>query len=260
MTGDPSQVEEGTPGLRLREAHRTTGFHIGKKKYEPVSAPERSTSASPRRYWGRFDVPGQTFYTAESAECAFGEVLAPFRRSIDGRDPLAADAEALGIPLEDFLEDVAREWEESSFMGMGVIPKSWREDRQLYTLETRIGGWLVDIEHPDSMGALERECGAELIDLGVATLTVGVLRGDDREVTTLVAERLAARVSVADEAPIGVHFGSKHGYGWCQGYWLRNFPDESLERGALHVERSDSISAWDRPLISVARRFGIRFF
>lgn len=229
----------------------------------PVSAPERSTSTSPRTQWGRFDVPGQTFYTAESAECAFGEVLAPFRRSIDGRDPLAADAEASGIPLEDFLEDVAGEWEERGFMGMGAIPKSWREDRQLHTIETRIGGWLVEIEHPDSMGAIERACGAALAEAGVDTLTVGILRGDDRDVTTLVAEHLAGlagRTLVAGEAPIGVHFGSKHGYGWCQGYWLGNFPDESLERGALHVQRSDPISAWDSAFTTVAQRFGIRSF
>lgn len=260
MRVDPGLPEHGVHDLQLREAHRTTGFHVGKKKYPPTSAPARSVSVSPRKEWGRFDVSGKTFYVAESAECAYAEVLAPFRRSIDGRDPLAADAEAMGMRLDDFLEGVAGEWEESGFMGMGVLPKSWREDRRLHTVETRIGGWLVDVEHPDSMAAIERACGPALLDAGVTMLTVGILRGDDREVTTLVAEYLAGLVLVADETPVGVLFGSKHGYGWCQGYWLGSFPEGSIERGALHVQRSESISAWDAPLESVARRFGIRLF
>lgn len=260
MRVDPGQPEDSVHDLQLREAHRTTGFHVGKKKYPPISAPERSVDTSPRKKWGRFDVSGKTFYVAESAECAYAEVLAPFRRSIDGRDPLSADAEAMGMSLDEFLEGVAGEWGESGFMGMGVIPKSWREDRQLHTVETRVGGWLVDIEHPDSMAAIERACGPELLDAGVTVLTVGILRGDDREVTTLVAEYLARLVLVAAEKPIGVRFGSKHGYGWCHGYWLGSFPEGSLERGALHVQRSDSILARDAPLKAVARRFGIRLF
>ncbi|MCR2819616.1 hypothetical protein NQ166_12355 [Microbacterium sp. zg.Y1090] len=227
---------------------------MGKREYDPLSAAPR-TAGDSREYWNRYDAPGQTFYIAETTEAAYAEVLAPFKRALGATDSLAKDGESLEMSVEEFVEEVAREWSELDFMGLGAIPAGWRFDRGIVRVHLPTGAALVDIEHPDSIAAIERMMSAELATLGLSQLTTGVLRGEDRVVTTAIAATVK-HVRLDDgSTPLGIHFGSKHGAAWCKAIWL----DHPLA-GDLIVLSPEPILVTDDALRTVADRFRIRVF
>lgn len=204
---------------------------------------------------GRYDVPGETFYVAETRTCAYAEVLSTYKRANGAADPLAHDAKALGMTVEEFIEEVASEWAERDFMGLGAIPAGWRLDRGIYSVALPEKRWLVDIEHPDSMSALEQANEAALGSLYVGSLATGVLRSERRDVTTLLASWVHDVVLDDGSAPMGIHFGSKHGAAWCKGFWLDHpYVDELLPLSP------DPVLVTDVDLITAADRFRIRVF
>ena len=73
-------------GLRLLPVHDSVGFHVAKTSYEQPSVPWRSPDVH-RQEWGRYDTLGRTYYLAETKECAYAEVLAPFKRANGAEDP-----------------------------------------------------------------------------------------------------------------------------------------------------------------------------
>ncbi|MBN9629392.1 MAG: RES domain-containing protein, partial [Actinobacteria bacterium] len=118
-------------GLRLLAVEGDRMFRVAPTRYDPISAPERADGVS-RDKWGRFDSPGFTLYAAQTRETAYAEVLAQFKRQLGAEDPLAADALAIGMSRDEFLEAIADEWAASSCMGVGAVPASWRHDRGRY--------------------------------------------------------------------------------------------------------------------------------
>lgn len=242
-------------GLRLISDPGTYNYHVGKTEYPPLSAATREAGVKSRDSWNRYDVPGQTFYVAETRECAYAEVLAPFKRANGSADPLKKDAESLGMTLEEFVEEIAREWSERDFMGLGAIPAGWRYDRGMFPVVLPDTGWLVDIEHPDSISAIEKLLGDELSWLRVDHLTTGTLRGEDRAVTTAIAMRLHDVMLDTGYTPEGIHFGSKHGTSWCKALWL----DHPATSDILTLS-PDPILVTDDALKIAADRFRIRIF
>ncbi|WP_404473448.1 hypothetical protein [Microbacterium aerolatum] len=243
-------------GLRLIADPGTYGYHVGKTEYPPLSAIAREAGAGSRNGWNRYDAAGyQTFYVAETREAAYAEVLAPFKRANGSADPLAKDAEALGMTLEEFVEEVAREWSERDFMGLGAIPSGWRYDRGMIPTVMPEPGWLVDIEHPDSISAVERMMGEELSWLRVDHLTTGTLRGEDRAITTAIATFLHDIILETQDMPLGIQFGSKHGAAWCKALWL-----DHPAAGEILTLSPDSILVTDDDLKIAADRFRIRVF
>lgn len=113
-------------GLRLISDPHSDGYHVGKTDYPALSAAPRSGDDGNRTAWGRYDVPGQTFYVAETRPCAYAEVLSAFKRTLGSADPLVKDAAALGMTVEEFVEEVARDWSDRDFMGLGAVPAGWR--------------------------------------------------------------------------------------------------------------------------------------
>ncbi|WP_425839907.1 hypothetical protein [Microbacterium sp. PA5] len=241
-------------GLRLIDSGAVVGFHVGKREYPALSAAPREES-EPRDQWNRYDVPGATFYIAETTECAYAEVLSPFKRANGAADTLAKDAAFHGVTVAEFVEDIAREWSELDFMGLGAIPAGWRFDRGMIRIHMPAAGSLVDIEHPDSISAIEGMMGAELASLGVAHLTTGVLRGEKRTVTTAIAAAVKALTLEDGNQPLGIHFGSKHGAAWCRAIWL----DHPLA-GDLIALSPEQILVTDDDLRKAADRFRIRVF
>ena len=231
------------------------GYHVAKTEYPPLSAAPRLSDQDPSG-WGRYDVIGQTYYVAESRTCAYAEVLSSFKRANGAADPLVEDAAYYGMTIEEYLEEVAREWDERNFMGLGAIPAGWRLDRGMYSVALPEHGWLVDVEHPDSIAAIEEMIEQQLGDFGVASLTTGVLRSEQREVTTFIAQTLEAVVLDDGSTPMGTHFGSKHGAAWCKGFWL-NHPDAASSVIPLSPE---PVLLTDPSLIRAANRFRIRVF
>lgn len=198
---------------------------------------------------------GETFYLAETREGAYAEVLAPFKRANGSTDPLAKDAAALGMTLEEFVEEVARDWADRDFMGLGAVPAGWRYDRGMFRVEMIGSAELVHIEHPDSIAAIELLMGEELAHLGVSHLTTATLRSENRAVTTAIATALRAQLLDSGALPRGIHFGSKHGAAWCNAYWI-----DTLTPGDLLPLSPEPVLVTDEALKTVADRFRIRVF
>lgn len=242
-------------GLRLISDPGVYTYHVGKKEYPPLSAAARDADDTSRQAWGRYDVPGHTFYVAENRGTAYAEVLSGFKRANGAADPLSEDAKFAGMSLEDYIEEIAREWSERDFMGLGAIPAGWRYDRGLFPVVLPDSGWLVDIEHPDSIAAIEGAIGPLLASLNVPHLTTGTLRSEERAVTTQIAEHLHASTLDTGATPLGVHFGSKHGAAWCKAIWL----DHPEARNVLTLA-PEPILVTDEDLKTAADRFRIRVF
>jgi hypothetical protein len=246
-----------TTGLRLIPVTDAVGFHIARKTFAQPSAPWRSPDVH-RQEWGRYDTLGRTYYLAGSAECAFAEVLAHLKRANGSEDPLAPIAAALDLTLEEAIQAIAEEWREDDFRGVGALPPSWCELRRMYRARITGGGWLIDIEHPDSIAALQGspESGTVrfLASQGIPALTTGVLRSDNRFVTTILAEDIRHASLDDGTSARGIHFGSKHGGSWCRAIWLSD--DGAADPGIELVEAAD-IAADDAAMRTVTRRLGL---
>lgn len=230
---------------------------MAKPKYGGLSAPERDAALS-RERWGRYDSPERTLYLANDLETAYAEVLSVFKRQLGAVDPLEKDAAALGIKREELLEIVSREWQESSFMGMGAIPRQWRADRMIYEVYAEGEGWLVDVEHPDTLSKLEELLSEVLVREEISTLTTAILRGENRRVTTEVG-RLLRRVELDVESNArGIQFGSKFGGGWCRAIWLPDQRDDWSED--LIVLSGEQILVSDEHLARACERFRLHIF
>lgn len=244
-------------GLRLLPVEGDRMFRVAPTRYNALSAPARA-GTEPRHQWGRFDSPGLTLYAAQTPETAYAEVLSQFKRPLGADDPLAADARAIGMSRDDFLEVIADEWAASSFMGVGAVPASWRHDRGMCVIHAEPGGWWIDVDHPDTISRLELAMEALLVEEGVTTLTTAVLEGENRRITTTIGE-LLRRVELDDGTQArGLQFHSKHGGAWCRAVWLPGPGDGwSAELTALSPER---ILVSDESLARACERFRIRAF
>ncbi|RUQ07163.1 hypothetical protein D8M35_06385 [Curtobacterium sp. HSID17257] len=247
-----------TTGLRLLPARSDTGYRVAKSNHPPVSAPTRGRhgdhAATERSSWGRYDAAGtETYYTAELRTGAFAEVLAAFKVPLGTGSALEVDAAAVGLTLEEFLADVASDWDERSFMQTGTLPRSWRDDRTVLSLEHPSTGWYVDVEHPDTLSAIEPSLRSHLLVGGWSSFTTAVLRSDDRSVTTAVADLVHDAVLDDQTHPLGIHFGSKHGESWCRATWLDRTRD-------LSVLSSRAIELGDPDFRTATHRFGLRAF
>jgi hypothetical protein len=91
----------------------------------------------------------------------------------------------------------------------------------------------------------------------IASLTTAVLRGENRRITTRLAEHVRHRVLDDGSHAHGIHFGSKHGAYWCKAAWM---DEQHNPPGALMALSPDPILVTDSDLERVANRFRIRVF
>lgn len=248
-----------TTGLWLLPARRQTSFRIQDSNFDALSAPPRENGTD-RLLWNRYDTVGTTLYLAETAECAFAECLAPFKRAIGTADPLQKDADALGMSLEDFYEEVASQWQEKSFMNSGTLPRKWRTERQLHIVELPFPGWWIDVEHPETMATIEAALPGALRDHGVAHVDTSLLRSNRREVTTAIADHLRDLVLFDGSYALGIRFGSRHGGYLNWAVWLRNHDSKIMGGdGLVHLQESP-IHFNDPDLEAASRRFKLKVF
>ncbi|MEO8907468.1 MAG: hypothetical protein ABI310_05260 [Microbacteriaceae bacterium] len=209
-----------------------------------------------RRDWNRYDTLGRTYYLAESPECAYSEVLAQFKRANGASDPLEPVARVLNLTLEETVRMIAQDWGEEDFHNVGALPPTWRSERRLYEARLVGGGWLVDVQHPDSIAALEEADDGRvaqfLANNGIPSLTVSTLTSENRTVTTMLAETIRDDQLDDGWTPRGVHFGSKHGGAWCKAVWL---PYAAASPSGIEITKSTHIEANDSAFRTVLRRF-----
>lgn len=247
-------------GLRLIPFGPSTGFHVGKAKYRQPSAAARTADVH-RQDWGRFDILGETFYVAEDVETAYAEVLAVFKLPNGASDPLQEIADMLGVDRLKAVAWIAEDWAriETDFYGLGGIPASWREERRVFEVTMSAPGWLVDVQHPATISALEAaENGVVARWLGrqgIPALTLSTLTSENRPVTTMLAEVVRTTELEDGTTPRGVQFPSKHGGGWCRALWRPEGTQEPLT--GVSIARESEIATSDAALVAVTDRFRI---
>lgn len=277
---DAAQVQTcSRTGLRLRWAEPTTGYRIAKTSFGATSAPPRAAEpshvaavnlfsevassgllpASDPAAWNRWDNLGTTVYYGDSPRAAFGETLQVFQRPIGAADPFLKTLTFFdGIEtLDELMSIIGAEWPEHSFLKSGTLPRSWRDARNLFTLDGATGGWWVDVEHADSIAAIEKNVGPELADLGVGpNLTRSHLLGPDRLVTITIAMWLTRQVLEDGNLPLGVVYGSARGQGTNYAYWDRgdDLFGPPVERDAQPIRENDP------DLCATAKNYGLRVY
>jgi hypothetical protein len=93
-------------GLELVEGPGPGNYRIARSSYGPLAPKGREAEvdgALDTFGWSRFDTVGHTLYTTDDRLTSFMELLAPYRTEINGaRRALQKDADAMGIPLEEY--------------------------------------------------------------------------------------------------------------------------------------------------------------
>ncbi len=234
----PPVVEPPGSGLSVRRTCARTGLvlepsalrrltRIAKKSRGPFNPLLRyddpQDRSRQRREWGRYDVPGhRTVYGASPAAAAYGESIAFARQRLVDRVLGEFFSESDRGNTQTLGEVIDKEWKDKGALGPGFLPAQWRLERLEYKLQLPPEGWFVDIEAAQSLSAISQALASTLDSFGAEHLTVAHLRGEDRRITTAVAEWVHGLVLEDGSRAHGIRYGSKHGTDWsCWALWLR---------------------------------------
>lgn len=209
--------------------------------------------------WGRYDTLGSTVYLAADPAAAFHEVMAPFALDLGAKNPLQKDADALGISLKTLMQEIAHDWDEKNYMNTGCLPAQWSYDRKLYTISmTHPLPW-VDVQRPNSIGAIRQAIGSDLAkETGITSLTLNELTSPNREVTTRIAEWIRNVQFDTLQLPTGVIYPSKLG-GTCYAIWLHGRDAGVSEEPFIEVSTEQVITTMPG-LQTASKRLGINCF
>jgi RES domain-containing protein len=217
-------------GLALVKTHQQTTFRIAKSSYGAMNPILRDVKGDPRQ-WGRYDVAGhRTIYSANPVEAAYAESLAVYRpaKSLDALTlgELFDDETEPGLTLS---QAVAEEWDHRFHTQPGYVPAAWRDERLIHKVALPMTGWVIDVEHANTLATLNAALPSQLAGLLPEHrnyLTTSDLHGEDRRLTTLIAQWLRAQVLEDGSLPHGILYRSKHGSNWrCWAIWLRIVDD-----------------------------------
>jgi hypothetical protein len=221
--------------------YRVSVARNGRGPLNPLNRPDNP--AIGRGDWSRFDTPGLTIYGADLRETAFTESLAykaPSARDYAGLAEIARDQ---GIGLAELLEDLR-----NAGVPVDGMDPDWRMDREIYTLEFPGLPW-VDLTHPDTVLAIKAS--------GIAAgdrLTVSDLTGDDRALTTSVAQWIRAQELQDGRRPAGIRYPSK--FGFFEGNYCWAGFISAPNTGCTSVTGSEFASN-DPDLVKAVQRTGV---
>lgn len=258
----------GSTGLRLVPVLSQSIYRIAKPSYGPLNPPLRKENPSDVGDWGRWDVlGGRTIYAVDTPEIAYREVLAYVTPSDGVRDTKLSSVFEDSMAQDDprtLLAAITQEWEVVCRFEPLKIPRAWRDQRQLYVLAAPQTGWMVDIEHQDSLDALNRGLAQMLAKAGLSRLTRGHLLGEERRLTVLAASWVHDRVLDDGSLPHGINFSSKHGSnGACWAIWLRRVDDghEATKEPTKHVSTWQIKAPDQNPALkAAAEAFGLTVY
>lgn len=189
--------------------------------------PRLETDRADRSSWSRFDVgehvplgwAGLTIYGATRRDTAFTEVLSWKAATSATYAGLVEEAIFTGSSIDALLDDLHRRG-----VRVGGVDLDWRESRCIYTLETWDVLW-ADLFHRGSVSAIRGLIGPVL---GDELLTISTITGDDRSITTHIAETLRA-LELQDPSGSmrradGIRYPSKFGMAadddYCWALWI----------------------------------------
>ena len=212
-------------GFGLVEAGHDAGWRVAKDVYVRASGingvliNERigvlPPGASENR--GRYDTLGRTVYFADHAKTALAEVLQHFRIDVM---TIAKDAAAIGMDVDDYRRELTRDYHDRGLPALGEIDVDWQMNNSLYRVDLPAEGWWVVIDDPATLNALSRATHGTF-----GQLTLSNISGEDRALTTQLAQLV--RESTLDDGslPLGISFPSKTAYGRCWAWWNRRADD-----------------------------------
>lgn len=232
MNTSPQGRRCASTGLILIQGASEIAFRVAKDRYGALSVRKNSivgpvplgTSATGDSR-GRYDSLGSTIYLADSRQCAYAEVLLEFRQK---RASVAKAAESIGWTVEDYIASVRAQAKENGIDVPWAITVDWQMARSIYEVRLPSQGWWVQIDHADTLSALENLAPTTAgLTERLQLLTAGSLTGDDRDLTTLLAHVIRGTELDDGTAPLGISYPSKTLTGRCWAYWDRRV-DESL--------------------------------
>ena len=218
-------------GLRLVPAAGQSAFRVAKDRYGALSVLANTvvgplpigTDPSTGDHRGRFDTLGSTIYLADTRRCAYAEVLIGFRKE---RARIASVAETIGWDVDEYISQIIADATSNGVAVPWAVSVDWQMERSMYEIRLPRTGWWAQIDHADSLAALE-VLAPTVPGLGerLRLLTAGVLTGDEREVTTLLAHVVREQRLDDGSQPLGISYPSKTLMGRCWAYWDRRTDD-----------------------------------
>lgn len=191
---------------------------------------------------GRFDTIGSTVYFSDMPRTAFAEVLRGFRRELLKLAPLA---EIAGYDdAITYAEAITDDAVANSIDAPWAISCDWQMARSIYHVRMPLDGWWVQIDHPFTLNALAEQL-PDLESLaGRTDLTLADVEGEDRALTTTIAEHIRGLTLDTGHEPLGINFRSKSAYGRCFAWWDRR-ADAGLapgrdDPGLIHSDNVDT--------------------
>lgn len=244
-------------GLCLVPANGQTVYRIQKSSYGALNPVLREDSAT-RSEWGRWDVLNhRTIYAASSREGAYLETLG----WADLEEPKVKN-----VRLDDLFDDEGKtswldaidaEWRTQGHMPIGQLPRQWRDERTIYTLQLPRTGWFIRVDHSASIAAVRDTWRAATAS--AATLTLTDLLSADRELTTKIADLLHSKILDDGSLAHGLVYPSKHGTDHdCWAIWLRSIDDGNPDREPTTVLTSAPIDFNDRDLRAASQALKVR--
>lgn len=123
-------------------------------------------------------------------------------------------------------------------------------------------GWFVDIESAETISAITKQWPDILNVAGVTELTTAHLHGENRRLTTTIAEKIHGSMLWDGSSAHGIVYSSKHDAQWrCWAIWLRAIDDgKTLKSETTHADDGHAIEKPNQnpALRRVAELFGFR--
>jgi len=160
------------------------------------------------------------------------------------------------------IRQVAEEWSTLQHMAPHTVEQGWRDERLIYTLRLPPSGHFVRLDTSNSIAVVTAALGRDLARLGVRRLTTAALAGEDRRVTTLIAEWVWSQTLADGAKPHGIEYGSKHGNNWrCWAIWLRRIDDGLAGELTTSDKGSQIMEPRQNPALEqVAELFNLKVF
>lgn len=236
----------GRTGLHLTKAAGQIGFRVAQDRYGALSVmanryvgplPQQAPGTALVERRGRYDTVGCTVYVADSKKCAYAEVLTVFRMKFAA---VAEVAESVGWDVDEYIAKVLEDAKANGVDAPWAIPADWQVNRSVHKLSLPSEGWWVVMDHHDTLAALQRMTPTiRGMTVGLKLLTAGSITGENRALTTLLAQTVRDQTLEDGSEPLGISFKSKTLFGRCWAFWDRR-ADPGLPPGPNDLKQKTS--------------------